>query len=196
MDLAAEKRALRVRLRALPRPAGRAAEACGIAAAGRLAASAALVHARRVALFASTPEEIDTRPIFELLRSLGRVTLFPRIRRGDGLDFVALWRWEELRMGAFGVREPSPGAVGVALAGADLVLVPGLGFDRRGRRLGRGGGHYDRTFPPGADAPLLFGLGFACQLLDEVPVGAHDRWMDGVLTEQGLLRTAVGRGTA
>jgi len=192
----AEKRALRASLRARAHPAGEAALACGRAAVRHLAADPALLHARRVALFAATPGEIPTRPLFELLRRMGRSALLPRIRQGDGLDFVALQRWDDLRPGAQGVPEPPEGAAAVALGRGDLVLVPGLGFDRRGRRIGRGGGHYDRTFPPGAQAPLLLGFAFACQLVGEVPTLAHDRWMDGLVTEHGVLRSSPGEGSA
>lgn len=176
------------------RPAGSAAEACGRAAAQHLRSSALLARARRVALFASLADEIPTRPVFDLLHDLGRSALLPRIVRGDGLVFAGLARWEDLRPGPFGVGEPRADAPRVELGPGDLVLVPGLGFDRRGRRLGRGGGHYDRTFPPGAAAPALLGLAFACQLVDEIPSGAHDRWMDGIVTEQGVLHAARREG--
>ena len=145
-----------------------------------------------MALGASLPGELAMRPIFDLLQRSGRTALFPRIVSGEALDFVALWRWEDLRSGPFGVREAPPGRMAAVLGAGDLVLVPGLGFDRRGRRLGRGGGHYDRTFPPGTSAPMLVGLAFSSQLVDEIPNGAHDRSMDGVLTECGWIRTWRG----
>ena len=135
------------------------------------------------------------------MRRLGRTALFPRIVRESDprsgasgrpfkLEFVPLARWEDLRPGPLGIREPLAGPAEPPLHADDLVLVPGLGFDRRGRRLGRGGGFYDRRFPPGEPAPTLLGFVFSAQLVDEVPTGAHDRWMDGILTEQGLLRVA------
>jgi 5-formyltetrahydrofolate cyclo-ligase len=185
-----QKRVLRRWLRALPKPAGAAADACGRAAAVHLATSPELARARRVALFASLPDELSTRPIFALLRRIGRIPLLPRIRPGEALEFAALWRWEDLRLGAFGVGEAPAGSPPAPLGAGDLVLVPGLGFDRRGGRLGRGGGYYDRTFPPGMAAPTLLGLGFHCQLLDEIPSGAQDRRIDGILTEHGRIRVS------
>ena len=157
-----------------------------------LARSPELLRARQVAIFAALADEMPTRPIFVLLRRLGRTPLLPRARPGKALDFAPLARWDELRRADFGLLEPPAGAPSVVLGPGDLVLVPGLGFDRRGRRLGRGGGHYDRTFPPGVSAPDLLALAFSCQLVDEVPVGPHDRRMDGILTERGMLRVAGG----
>ena len=73
----------------------------------------------------------------------------------------------------------------------DLVLVPGLAFDRAGRRLGRGGGHYDRALAEAGSEVVAIGVGYAFQLLDEdLPEEAHDRRMAGVLTERGLWRVA------
>jgi 5-formyltetrahydrofolate cyclo-ligase len=187
-ELSEAKRRLRAWLRGRPLPGGAAAEICGGGATRHLAASPELAQARRIALFASLPDELPTRPLFELLRRAGRTSFFPRVLPGDGLDFAPLERWDELRTGELGVLEPPPGVPGIDLGPGDLVLVPGLAFDRRGGRLGRGGGHYDRRFPPGAPGPTLLGLCFACRLIEGIPSGAQDRKMDGILTEHGLLR--------
>jgi 5-formyltetrahydrofolate cyclo-ligase len=73
-----------------------------------------------------------------------------------------------------------------------VVIVPGLAFDAAGRRLGRGAGHYDRAFPAGRQgAPLLVGVGYAFQLVDEVPAGPHDRRMDVVVTEEREVRVLL-----
>jgi len=166
------------------------AEFCARSVARHLAVSSELTRARRIALFAALPDEPPTRPLFELLRGTGRTLLFPRVLPGNALDFAPLARWDELRRGDRGLLEPPPGAPDVALGAGDLVLVPGLAFDRRGRRLGRGGGHYDRRFPAGASGPTLFALCFACRLIEGIPSGAQDRRMDGILTEYGLLRVS------
>ena len=70
-----------------------------------------------------------------------------------------------------------------------LVLVPGLAFDAHGGRLGRGAGYYDRALSGSAGVrPVCFGFGFAFQVVAEVPMESRDRFMDAILTEQGLLR--------
>lgn len=97
-------------------------------------------------------------------------------------------RWRELCPGRFGVLEPPAGAPEEAPAVGDAVVVPGVAFDRAGGRLGRGGGHYDRAFPPGAPgAPLLVGFAHAFQLVECVPSDSHDRRMDAIVTERGMI---------
>ena len=69
----------------------------------------------------------------------------------------------------------------------DVVIAPGVAFDAEGWRLGWGGGHYDRAFPPeAAEAPLLFGLAFELQVVESVPHGSRDRRMDAIVTERGI----------
>jgi 5-formyltetrahydrofolate cyclo-ligase len=73
----------------------------------------------------------------------------------------------------------------------DLVMVPGTAFDLRGARMGQGKGYYDRLLSNArADSPLV-ALAFDCQIFEEIPVAAHDVFMDSVLTE---VRTITGKG--
>jgi 5-formyltetrahydrofolate cyclo-ligase len=144
------------------------------------------VRAARVALYAATPDELPTRPLFEGLTATRTVRLLPRIR-GNALEFAAVERWDELRPGRYGVLEPPADRPRVALGPGDAVVVPGVAFDASGNRLGRGGGYYDRAFPP-ADgaAPLLVGAGYAFQLLESVPHDSRDRAVDAIVSEVGL----------
>jgi 5-formyltetrahydrofolate cyclo-ligase len=75
------------------------------------------------------------------------------------------------------------------LGALDLVVVPGIAFDRQGRRLGFGGGYYDR-FLSLTQAPKI-GLSYDCTLLDEVPVEPHDARVDIVITESSTLRVGA-----
>ncbi len=67
----------------------------------------------------------------------------------------------------------------------DLFLVPGVAFDRKGNRLGRGGGHYDRLLASFRGVPRL-GVAFAEQVLDRVPKAAYDEAVDSIVTDTGL----------
>jgi 5-formyltetrahydrofolate cyclo-ligase len=190
-----EKRRLRRELSAARRrlaPAAR--EAAGREVARRLAACAEFRGAARVALYAALPDELPTRPCFEAVRASGRTALLPCLRGERGLVFRALAAWEELRPGRYGVPEPPQGGLELAPAAGDLVLVPGVGFDSSGNRLGRGGGVYDAAFPPGTEGPLLFGVGFELQLVPRLPCGPHDRRMHAIVTERRLIRVAAGGG--
>ena len=160
------------------------AAGAGAAVAARVEALEVFARARRIALYAALPDEVPTRLLFEAVRRHGKSALFPR-QAGDRLEFAPVERWEELRPGRYGVLEPPPGAAGDARA--DLVLVPGVAFDRRGHRLGRGGGAYDRTFAAevGEDV-VLIGVAYELQLVDEVPHGPGDRRLHAVVTERAL----------
>lgn len=173
----------------------------GVECAERRAAGDALAHhilralgSRRVrhwALYADRSDEVPMRPLFEAIRR-GWVPLLPRITRTH-LEFVPVHRWSDLRRGSYGVLEPPRGAGGVRLSGDDVVVVPGLAFDRTGHRVGRGGGFYDRAFGGSRAQPLLIGAGYAFQLLPHVPHDSSDRRVDVVATERGLIWPGIRR---
>jgi 5-formyltetrahydrofolate cyclo-ligase len=143
----------------------------------------------QVALYATLPAELPIEPLFGALREQGRTPLFPRCI-GDRLEFAPAERFDDLAPGRYGVAEPV--APAVTLWARDVVVVPGLAFDGQGRRLGQGAGYYDRTFPPGSEAPRLVGVGFDCQRVEVVPAGRADRRMDAVVTERGVIRVERG----
>jgi 5-formyltetrahydrofolate cyclo-ligase len=127
--------------------------------------------------------EIDIRPLLHALHARGHDVALPETtRKGEALRFR---RWQPasaLRHGRFGTLHPD----GPELI-PDFLLVPLLGFDRRGHRLGYGGGYYDRTL---AALPEAFAVGcaFAAQELDVVPVGEYDVPLPAIATETGVIR--------
>jgi 5-formyltetrahydrofolate cyclo-ligase len=145
-------------------------------------------HAQHIVSYAALSDEVDPRGIVEAGLDSAKTVYFPRLR-GIGLEFLA-HRPEELQPGAFGILEPSRGAR-LADAGNVLFLVPGVAFDPRGARLGRGGGHYDRAL---GSRPFGFRLGLAAevQVRAGIPQDDWDQPMDAVVTERRLLWTAAG----
>jgi 5-formyltetrahydrofolate cyclo-ligase len=141
---------------------------------------------RRWALFASLRSEVSLRPLFDAIRRAGGVPLMPRVR-GRRLEFVAVRDWADLRPGALGVLQPFAGRGAQRLIPGDVVVLPGLAFDRMGRRLGRGQGFYDRTFATAAPTPLRIGACYDFQLVERVPHGSHDRRVDAIVTERGMI---------
>ncbi len=89
--------------------------------------------------------------------------------------------------------EPPASAPLVADAEIDVALVPGIGFDRSGRRLGRGGGYYDRLLARLPAAALRIGIFFSIQELDEVCEETHDRRLDLIVTENELIEIPGGK---
>lgn len=112
-----------------------------------------------------------------------RVAL-PRVA-GDELVFHWITGREELLLGSFGILEP-PADASPAGNEFDLILVPGLAFDLRGGRLGRGRGYYDR-FLAGATG-LRVGVCFEDQIVADVPLEPHDLRMDFVVTPSSICR--------
>ena len=73
----------------------------------------------------------------------------------------------------------------------DLVLVPGLAFDRQGHRLGYGKGYYDRFVPRLNEKAVKLGIAFDLQVLSEIPYENHDQFLDGLITEKGFYSTQI-----
>jgi 5-formyltetrahydrofolate cyclo-ligase len=131
--------------------------------------------------------EIDPRPLLARLTESGAQIALPHMRDRAGPPVFLVWRaGEALTADAFGMMAPELSAP-VALH-FRLLLVPLLAFDRRGGRLGQGGGHYDRVIA-GLDrrAGLVAGLAFAEQEVEAVPMGAGDQRLDAVLTPKGAI---------
>ena len=194
MELAERKATLRGTMTA--RRAGIAREVAaraGEAIAVRLAGAAELARGRRLALYAAAHGEPPLDALAAWAAERGIETLWPRIA-GAALEFAPCAAGALVR-GRFGILAPPDERPAVALAVGDVVLLPALALDAAGRRLGRGGGHYDRTLAAVA-GPLLVGVGYDWQLVGEVPAGPEDRRVDMVATEARLLRTHAPRGPA
>lgn len=149
-------------------------------------ARALVARAVHVAAYLPRGSEIDPLPLMTFLASRGRRIYVPVVdhRRHAPLRFRS---WHPRRPMAT-VPAPARWRRGRDL---DLVLLPLLGFDDTGGRLGQGGGHYDRTFAfirRGGRRPRLIGLGFECQRVASVPTDRHDVMMMAVITERRVWR--------
>ncbi len=107
--------------------------------------------------------------------------------RDAELEFVRVDSRADLAHGAFGVMEPS-GRDLVAPAQLDLVVVPGVAFDRSGYRLGYGKGFYDRALHDTTAKTVHVGLSYEFQLVGALPAEKHDIGMDLIVTEEHILR--------
>jgi 5-formyltetrahydrofolate cyclo-ligase len=146
--------------------------------------------ARTVLLYATAfPEEIATGPLLEHALQQGKVLLCPSVDRTE--HGLRLFRVEDaarqLVRGVAGISEPRQDCREVAPDSVDWVLVPGLGFDTRRSRLGRGAGHYDRLLLLLPTATPRWALIHDCQWVDEVPVADHDIAVDGVVSPSRII---------
>jgi len=167
------------------RRASAQAEGAGVALAAHVLREAPPPGGAVVAGFWPMGHEIDVRPLLRALEARGHALCLPRTpRRGLPLDFRAFAFGDTMDKGPFGTLQPPADA---PAARPGFVIVPLLAFDRAGRRLGYGGGYYDRTLAGLAGVATL-GVAFACQEMDEVPAGPLDAPLDAVATEAGVMR--------
>ncbi|MGH7495480.1 MAG: 5-formyltetrahydrofolate cyclo-ligase [bacterium] len=146
-------------------------------------------RAQVIHTYVSLRDEVDTHEFIRIALRAGRQVAVPKVQRETRMlahyfigDFAAL------APGILGILEPCADAGAqqlVAKDKIDLVLVPGLAFDRQGHRLGYGAGHYDR-FLAKINAPKI-GLAFAAQIVESIPAAPHDRPVDFVMTENEVL---------
>lgn len=149
--------------------------------------------ATSILLFVSAlPEELPTIGLFSVASDLKKIVLCPRVdRRGRRLSLHRVADLaKDLRRGVIGIPEPRPGLPEVPPAAVDWALVPGLAFDERGFRLGRGGGYYDRLLPSLRADAVCWALSLNCQLVSRLPIETHDSPLDGVTTPRRDIRGA------
>lgn len=141
--------------------------------------------AETVLAFWSFGSEVETAPLISRLRSEGKTVALPRIEAGDVVPVVAA-PGAPMSETSFGAMEPEGPALDVAEL--DLVVVPGVAFDRWCGRVGYGGGYYDRFLERRREGVAAIAFAFALQIVDRVPSGAIDRRVDGVVTEVEVIR--------
>lgn len=151
--------------------------------------------ASTIMLFLSLRHEIETAEAILAAWQAGKTVAVPKVS------------WEQRHMipvqinsletglstDAWGLRNPTGGAP-VPFGDIDLVVTPGLAFDAKGNRLGRGGGYYDRFLAHDRLKACKCGFAFAEQLIDSVPVTDHDQPMDMLITDAGVLNFTGRKG--
>jgi 5-formyltetrahydrofolate cyclo-ligase len=159
--------------------------------AAALAASVASVATSTVCAYLPFGTEPGTISMLDALVRAGSRVLLPVIPDVPGpLDWAVYTGVDELVPGRLrGVREPSGARLGIeALGAAEVTLVPALGVDRRGVRLGRGAGYYDRSLAFADPDASLLAVVRAAELVEHLPGQPHDVPMHGALTPAGLIR--------
>ncbi len=180
------KRALRLQAQDARRDAhARLRRTAGVHIAEAFLAAVAWRPGQVVAGYWPIGDEVDDRPLLERLSRLGCIAALPVVLRKHAA--LAFRRWapgDPLEAGPHGTRHPSVAASEVV---PDLLLVPLLGFDRRGARLGYGGGYYDRSLESlrARRSVSAVGLGYAAQEFASLPCEGHDQRLDWIVTENG-----------
>ena len=178
------------------------------AAQARILALPDWTAAREVLLYVDFRNEVVTGALLESAWSTGKQVLLPRCRSESGaqgvMDLALARGAADLRPGAFGILEPAPRACpAVVNCAPDLAVIPAVAYDRRGFRLGYGGGYYDRLLAPAPDRGLMsrgqalpridlsrtlrIGLAFACQVRDALPIDPWDMSVHALCTEEAFV---------
>lgn len=174
-----------------------------LGAGERIAAATALVeHLEAIPEFLTDPNvagywavsgELPLAAIIGSLRARGQTYFLPVIDAEKRLLFGSWWPGMAIATNRYGIPEPSDAKhAHLAPDAMDVVLVPLLGFDRSGHRLGFGGGYYDRSFAflrelERPSKPLLVGIGYAAQEVPRIEPQAWDVKLDYVATERELV---------
>ena len=166
-------------------PAFRAAASAEIA--DRLAPLVAAAAPRVLAAYVAMRSEVDPAASIADCHARGTVIVLPVVLPGGGLAFRRYAPGHPLVPGGFGTLVPD---VAAPALDPDMVIVPLVGFDRSGTRLGYGKGHYDRTVASlraRGLAPPLVGVAFSAQEVDTIPHEPHDVRLDLIVTEREIL---------
>jgi 5-formyltetrahydrofolate cyclo-ligase len=146
--------------------------------------------ARTVMYYVDVRSEVRTRNYLATALTHGKRIVVPYCVEGE-LELFHLENMDELAIGAYKILEPkaelrSLETKRIKPEDLDLIMVPGVAFDRRGARMGHGFGYYDKLLEHSRmDCPLV-ALAFECQLFPEVPTMPHDIFMDKIITEAAV----------
>lgn len=162
----------------------------GNKAAERLLHLEEVKKAQNVFLYASYKSELPTKDAFDELKKLGKTVAMPKVE-GNRMRFYPVDSWEELIPGYQNIPEPDPNGREPLVPGAeDVMILPGVAFDKEGNRLGYGAGYYDRYLEKlGSKQPICVGFAYDCQIARAtLPVEVHDKKVRYLVTEKNTRR--------
>ncbi|MEZ6130862.1 MAG: 5-formyltetrahydrofolate cyclo-ligase [Planctomycetaceae bacterium] len=152
--------------------------------------------AETVMFYVDVRSEVRTRFDLQAALDSGKTIVVPWCNDDGELELFRLSHMDELELGMYKILEPRQDLrrlpeKQVPVESLDLIMVPGVGFDRRGARMGHGKGYYDKLLEHARPDTPLVALAFECQMFDDIPVAEHDVFMDRIITEDCVY---AGRG--
>jgi len=153
-----------------------------------------VLQSKTILAYVGVRTEVQTTAFISTLLGLGKSVAVPYCQDGQLIPFQ-LESLNDLTPGMYGIPEPKTDLRQIAgrrvsVDRIETFIVPGVAFDRCGRRLGHGKGYYDRLLQWGSNDAVKIGLAFECQLVPEIPIEHHDIPMDYLVTETAVYNTA------
>ena len=143
-------------------------------------------RAKSVGLYVSVRSEVDTSGIIRQALAEGKKVRAPKVLSDTKIRFFEVSGAKDLKKGTFGILEPKPACKKVGCSTMDMLIVPGIVFDKKGYRLGHGLGYYDR-FLPRAFRAFKVGLSYGKMIVPSLPHDGKDRPVQAVITESGII---------
>ena len=145
-------------------------------------------QSKNVFIYVSTGNEVRTNYIIEKAMKMGKRVCVPRVIPRVKMEAVPINNLnDDLQMGFFNIMEPKSNLQPINEKKIDLVIVPGLMFDRKGFRIGYGGGYYDKYIALLTPSCKTIGIAFEAQIADELPVDEHDMSVMTIITENDTI---------
>lgn len=171
-------------------------EAAGKAAATRLAGLKLFLQSHRIACYLPYKSEFDATPLIDVIWQAKKTCYLPVLTEettDNKLRFARYQYGDALHLNRFGILEPAHPSDFISPEHLELVIAPLVAFDSHGRRLGTGGGFYDRTFDflrgdPPVTTPVIWGLAFDIQEAEALAAESWDIPVSGILTETRFIQ--------
>ncbi|WP_428865203.1 5-formyltetrahydrofolate cyclo-ligase [Clostridium sediminicola] len=142
------------------------------------------LDAKSIFTFVSFKNEVNTHKLIKYSLAKGKSVYVPKVNSiNKSMKAIKINSLDELKKSNYGILEPIAEANKFAEDKIDLIIVPGLAFDKNGGRLGYGGGYYDKFFQDGNMKAYKMGLAYSFQVVDQVPVNEYDVMLDGIVTD-------------
>jgi 5-formyltetrahydrofolate cyclo-ligase len=140
-------------------------------------------NSNRIMIYYSINHEVATTHIISKLLKMGKTVVLPACTIDRNLRASIIHNLDELVPGIFGIKEPAASALEIDPKMLDLVVIPGVAFDKKGFRLGHGAGYYDRFLT--RTAAFKLGIAYDFQIVDKLPAEPHDVTVQALLTPEG-----------
>ena len=155
-------------------------EKLSLASIGKLLQHPRILQAHCIMLYASLPDEVNTHHAIQQLLQEGKTILLPVVTGEGSMVLRTTSPNDPMQEGAFHIYEPT-GALFTHYNQIEVAVIPGMAFDTKGQRLGRGKGYYDRFLPHLSPDIYIIGVCFPFQLLEEIPTEEHDKKVNIVI---------------